>query len=97
MTDLLAIVGPEDADPELVEQIAGRRPDRVTVLVEDGDRDWALDDSPAGIARRDRLAKLLHAVERSTGGIVVGLAGDRQQLHGWRFDGVVSSELPLAA
>jgi hypothetical protein len=97
MTDLLAVAGPEDADPQLVEQIASRRPDRVTVLVEDGDRGWALDDSPDGIARRDRLATLLHAVERRTTASVVGLAGDREQLFGSRFDGVVVSKLPLAA
>ena len=97
MTDLLAIAGPDDADPELVEQIASRRPARVTVLVEDGDRDWAFDDSLAGIARRDRLATVLDAVERRTDAIVIGLAGDRQQLLGLRFDAVVTGELPLAA
>jgi hypothetical protein len=34
MSDLLAIVGDADADEELLQEIARRRPDRVTVLVE---------------------------------------------------------------
>jgi hypothetical protein len=96
MTDLLAIVGPQDADPELLDQIARRRPDRVTVLVEEGDRDWGSDDSQSAVALRERLARLLHAIEQRTGAIVVGLAGDRDQLLGWRFDRVVTARLPLA-
>jgi hypothetical protein len=95
MSDLLAIVGPQDEDEELLDEIARRRPDRVTVLVEDGDRDWAFDDSGAGRAMRDRLAALLHTIERRTGAVVVGLAGDRDQLLGWRFDRVVGGRVPL--
>jgi hypothetical protein len=98
MTDLLAIVGVEDDDEQLLDEIARRRPDRVTVLVEQGDRDWAYDDSGAGRVMRDRIASLLHMVERRTGAAVVGLAGDRSQLLGcWRFDRVVGSRTPVAA
>jgi hypothetical protein len=97
MSDLLAIVGPAGADEELLEEISRRRPDRVTVLVEDGGRDWASDDSARGTAVRDRLATLLHAIERRTGAVVVGLAGDRDQLLGWRFDRVVGGRMPVAA
>ena len=57
-------------------------PDRVTVLVEAGEPDWALDESERGRAVRDRIAALLHAIESRTGAAVVGLAGDRDQLHG---------------
>jgi hypothetical protein len=96
MSDLLAIVGPADADDELLEEIAQRRPNRVTVLVEDTSPDWASDESEAGRAVRDRLARLLAAIERRTGAVVVGLAGDRNQLLGWRFDRVVGSHQPLA-
>jgi hypothetical protein len=97
MSDLLAIVGPADADDELLEEIAQRRPRRVTVLVEDTSPDWASDETEAGRAVRDRLARLLAAIERRTGAVVVGLAGDRDQLLGWRFDRVVGSRQPLAA
>jgi hypothetical protein len=97
MSDLLAIVGPEDADDELLEEIAHRRPDRVTVLVEDTSPDWALDESDAGRAVRDRLAVLLGLIEKRTGAAVVGLAGDRDQLLGWRFDRVVNGRIAVAA
>jgi len=46
---------------------------------------------------RDRLARLLAAIERRTGAVVVGLAGDRSQLLGWRFDRELAARLPLAA
>jgi hypothetical protein len=97
MSDLLAIVGPDAADDELLDEIAQRRPDRVTVLIEDGPGDWASDESVAGRAVRDRLALLLHTIQQRTGAVVVGLAGSRDQLLGWRFDSVVSSRVPLAA
>jgi hypothetical protein len=97
MSDLLAIVGAKDADDELLEEIAHRHPDRVTVLVEDTNADWALDESAAGQAVRDRLAVLLGLIEQRTGAVVVGLAGDRDQLVGWRFDRVVNGRLPVAA
>jgi hypothetical protein len=97
MSDLLAIVGPESADDELLVEIEQRRPDRVTVLVEDADADWALDESTHGRALRDRLATLLRAIEERSGAVVIGLAGSRDQLRGWRFDRVVGGRSPLAA
>ncbi|HEY1510046.1 MAG TPA: hypothetical protein VGF93_13635 [Solirubrobacteraceae bacterium] len=75
MSDLLAIVGAKATDDQLLAEIARRRPNRVTVLAEDHD------DS--------RLASLIGAIERSTGADVVGLADNRGQLRGWRFDRVV--------
>jgi hypothetical protein len=95
MSDLLAIIDSEAADETLVAEIARRHPDRVTVLLEDGlmledgRSDWGDDDSPRGRALRDRLAALLAAIEQRTGAVVVGLAGSREQLRGWRFDRVV--------
>lgn len=97
MTDLLLIIGREDRDDDLLEETITARPNRVTVLLEEGDRDWAWDDSPAGLALRDRLAKLLHSIERGTNARVVGLAGNREQLFGWRFDGVIGGALSAAA
>jgi hypothetical protein len=99
MSDLLAVIGPTDSDAELLEELRWRHPNRVTVLLEEGGSDWGSDDSPAGVARRDRLASLLHAIERRTGATVVGLAGDLDQLEGWRFDRIVRAEhgAPIAA
>jgi hypothetical protein len=99
MSDLLAIVGPADADRELLQEIARSRPDRVTVLLENGDEtgDWGADESETGSRIRDRLAALLAAIERQTGAVVVGLAGSRKQLLGWRFDRVVPARAKLAA
>jgi hypothetical protein len=96
MTDLLAIVGAQDTDEQLLAEIARRHPDRVTVLVEDRDANLELDDSGSGSALRDRLAVLLRAIEQRTGAVVVGLAGSRSQLRGWRFDRVVGGGKPLA-
>jgi hypothetical protein len=86
MSDVLAILGPTDTDSELISEIARLHPTRVTVLIEEVDSDWALDDSPVGVALRDHLAALMAAIERDTGAIVTGLAGSRAQLVGWRFD-----------
>ena len=97
MSDLLAIVRTEGDDPVLLDEIEYTRPDRVTVLVEDGSEDWATDDSPRGRALRDRLALLMRAIEERTGAAVVGLAGNRSQLRGWRFDREVSGRTPLPA
>ena len=97
MTDLLLIVGAEDRDEDLLAQAVTARPRRVTVLIEDNHHDWAMDDSPAGVALRDRLARLLHSIERRTNARVIGLAGDRAQLFGWRFDRVLGGQLPIAA
>jgi hypothetical protein len=96
MSDLLAIVGPDGSDDELLDEIERRHPRRVTVLVEDGSEDWALDESRSARALRDRLAMLLRAIEDRTGAVVVGLAGSRDQLRGWRFDRVVGgTPLPV--
>jgi hypothetical protein len=92
MSDLLAVVAPGHNDSELLEELEWRHPDRVTVLLEEGDAGWGTDDSLVGIARRDRLARLLHAIEDRTGATVVGLAGDADQLEGWRFDRVVRAK-----
>ena len=95
MTDVLAIVGPADGDERLLEQIARRPADRVTVLVDEPVVDWAADESDTGRALRDRLARLLHSIEIRTGAIVVGLAGSRDQLRGWRFDRIVGARSPI--
>jgi hypothetical protein len=97
MSDLLAIFGSADSDAELLSRIAAYRPDRVTVLLEDVDADWASDESRAGEAIRDRLATLMAAIERRTAAIVVGYAGSRAQLDGWRFDRKLSASLPVPA
>jgi hypothetical protein len=97
MSDLLAIVDGISSDDDLVDEIVRRHPDRVTVLIEDGAPDWGEDETPAGDAVRDRLAALLARIERRTGAVVVGLAGSRDQLLGWRFDRVVGDRTPVAA
>jgi hypothetical protein len=94
MSDLLAVITSEDLDDELLAELQRRHPDRVTVLVEGGDLE---DESDSARALRDRLAALLHAIEQRTGAIVVGLAGDRDQLRGWRFDRIVGGRQPLTA
>jgi hypothetical protein len=97
MSDLLAIIEDARTDEQLVDEIVRRHPDRVTVLLDDGISDSQLDDSPRGLARRDRLAKLLTAIEQRTGAVVVGLAGSREQLKGWRFDRIVGASGPVGA
>jgi len=94
MSDLLAIFDSPERDDEVLDGIAEYRPDRVTVLLKDSDVDLA-DDASGPL--RDRLARLLTAIERRTGAVVVGLAGDRSQLLGWRFDRELAPRLPLAA
>jgi len=96
MTDLLAIISQQSVDDRILDEIEQRHPDRVTVLLEDGQADWASDNSPKGRALRDRLAALLSAIEQRTGAVVVGLAGSREQLRGWRFDRVIGGPQPLA-
>ena len=95
MTDVLAIVASSGDDERLVEELARQRADRVTVLVEHPCPGWAADESGFGRALRDRLARLRQAIETRTGAIVVGLAGSREQLRGWRFDRVVGGRGPL--
>ena len=43
-----------------------------------------------------RIAGLLARIERRTGAIVVGIAGNREQLRGWRFDRVVGARAARA-
>jgi hypothetical protein len=94
MSDLLAVFGPANSDEELLDEIAACHPDRVTVLVSDAGADIA--DEHSG-PTRDRIAELLTQIEHRTGAAVVGLAGDRAQLRGWRFDRELAAQLPLAA
>lgn len=86
MSDLLAIFGASDSESELIAEIARLHPTRVTVLIDEVGSDWALDETPAGAELRDRLARLMASIERTTGATVTGLAGSRSQLEGWRFD-----------
>jgi hypothetical protein len=97
MSDLLAIFGPAETDSELLAAVAAYGPDRVTVLVADGEADLLADESSAGDALRKRLAELMSAIESGTGATVVGLAGDRAQLLGWRFDRELTPRVALAA
>ncbi len=73
------------SDADLLAAIAAYHPDRVTVLIE-RETDLADEQSSEADALRDRLAELMAAIERRTGATVLGLAGDRSQLLGWRFD-----------
>jgi hypothetical protein len=97
MSELLLIVSGEADDEELVAEVARRRPRRVTVLLETHEPAWADSDSGQARATRDRIAWLLHTIEEQTGAAVVGTAGDREQLRGWRFDRVVGGRVALAA
>jgi hypothetical protein len=40
---------------------------------------------------------LLTAIEQRTGAVVVGLAGSREQLRGWRFDRIVGASGTVGA
>jgi hypothetical protein len=91
MSDLLAIFGPSETDAELLAEIASARPDRVTILIEDGDPELA------GAELRGRLAELMASIEGRTGATVVGLAGNRTQLFGWRFDRELASRVAVPA
>lgn len=97
MSDILAIVNQSGNDDRLVEEIALRHPDRVTVLLEDGTLDPELDDDSGERALSDRLARLLTAIEQRTGAVVVGLVGSRDELRGWRFDRIVGAKGPIPA
>jgi hypothetical protein len=95
MRDLLAIAGDALHDDELVEEVARRRPREVTILIDDEERaeSWVADESPRGRALRDRLARLLSAVELRTGAAVMGLVGDLRPFSGRWFDGIVDPAL----
>jgi hypothetical protein len=99
MSDLLAIFGPTDtpSDSGLLTEIERLHPTRVTVLIADADADWTSDEGRAAAALRDRLAALMALVERRTGATVIGTAGERDQLLGWRFDRELSSRIPVPA
>ena len=97
MSDLLAIIDPLSLDDALVDEIIRRSPDRVTLLVESAGADWDTDDSPRGLALRDRLGVLLAAIDARTSSVVVGLVSSRDQLRGWRFDRVVGGRQPQPA
>ncbi len=97
MSDLLAIFGPTDSDAALLAAIEAYRADRVTVLLEAADAGWVHEESEAGDGARDRLAELMATIEIRTGATVQGLAGDRAQLDGWRFDRELRARMPVAA
>ena len=86
---ILLIAGRDGDDDELVAAAAAHRPRRVTVLIEATDPSWGWSERRIASARRDRLARLLTAVERATGASVVGLVGDPVELDLGRFDAVV--------
>jgi hypothetical protein len=96
MSDLLAIFGAPEEDAHLLERIAAFHPTRITVLADGADAERLDEDSSAGVALRDRLAGLMAAIERETGATVVGLAGGRAQLLGWRFDRELVAPEPVA-
>jgi hypothetical protein len=99
MSDLLAIfaAADQDHDHELLNEIAAYRPHRVTVLIESRGTDLAREDSGADDALRQRLAQLMAAIEGQTGATVLGLAGERSQLLGWRFDRELAARTPVPA
>ena len=98
MSDLLATFTGNDtnSDAEIVDRIAAYRPDRVTILVTGQDAELTAAESGDGDALRDRIAGLMATIERRTGATVVGLAGDRAQLAGWRFDRELGGRVPVA-
>ena len=97
MSDVLAIFGPVDTDSDLLTELERLRPERVTVLLDGGEDDWASAETPAAAALRDRLAALLALVERRTGATVFGVAGDRRRLAGQRFDHELGKRQLVAA
>ena len=97
MSDLLAVFSGAEDDADLMARITSYRPDRVTVLVTGGDSELTADDSSHAEVVRDRLAVLMATIEHRTGATVIGLAGDRTQLVGWRFDRELGAREPVAA
>lgn len=97
MIDLLAIAGAAEQDDALVEEVARRHPrGTVTVVIDRDLPEWALDETPRARAVRDRLARLLTAIEQRTGVAVSGLVGDLRPLRGRWFDGVVDPRISAA-
>jgi hypothetical protein len=97
VTDILAIVGEAERDGELLDELARRKPDRVTVLLEEREELGSTDECRSGRAKRERVAALVRAIEERTGAIVVGLVRSRDQLRGWRFDRIVGGSAPQMA
>ncbi len=94
---ILLIAGREGDDDALAAAAGAHRPRRVTVLIEAQDPTWGWSDQRDAAARRDRLARLLTAVERATGATVVGLVADATEIDSSRFDAVVGARVPAAA
>jgi hypothetical protein len=99
MCDLLAIIDSRHTDEELLAAIVRGHADRVTVLVQEADptTDSRSDDTPRSLVRAERVSALLAAIEARTDAVVVGLAADREQLRGWRFDRIVGGATPRVA
>jgi len=95
---ILLIAGPEGRDDELVAAAAAHHPRRVTVLIEAEDPNWGWSEQRVASARRDRLARLLTAVEQATGATVVGLVAERAEIDRQGFDAIVTdAPVPAAA
>ena len=96
MSDLLAIFGADDtdADAELLDAIAAYRPDRVTSCRRRRSRADPRRLGQAAMSCATGSPILMAAIERRTGATVVGLAGDRAQLDGWRFDRELGARRP---
>src|SRR3954453_8803067 len=99
MAAVLAIATDHTVDDDLAEEAARRRPREVTIVLdaEDAGDAWAWDESESGMQKRDRLARLLSAIELRTGAAVMGRIGDLRPLRGRWFDGIVDPGLPRAA
>lgn len=99
MNEVLAIAGEAAFDDELIEEVARRHPREVTLVIDEDERAerWPWDETPSGRERRDRLARLLAAIEARTGAAVMGRIGDLRPLRGRWFDAIVDPALPRLA
>ena len=95
--EILLIADHGATDGELVEAAVAHHPHCVTVLIEAHDPTWGSSESRLAIARRERLATLLTAIERATGATVVGLIGDAAELREQHFDAIVGGRDLLSA
>jgi len=88
-SSILAIASDAASDAALLDDLAGREAERVTVLLLASgfaaDR-WAEGDGPRERALRDRLAALLTGAAVGTGAAVVGLVGDTASIAHLGFD-----------